>query len=553
MPITFRPPTPIGARPKPTLSIRARLIVLALIAVVPLMIDRARLIEAHRTEYVAAASNDAVTLTRRGVDAQEELVTAVKSVVQVVARTQAAFADTPEICGKFLAGATSDAPWISGLSVIAPNGRISCSTVANRIGLNASDRPYFQDALRNRTFVVSNNAAARQRGGMILVGAAPIVNDMDEADGVIAAGFDLPWIERIAAETARRPGAMMLVLDDIGAVLAAYPEQDKWLHKSFEASPLMDAMRARIDGMVTAEGVDGVRRIFGFARIPNTNAHLAIGLDESEVLQRVAREMRTSYIQFALIGLVVLFGVWFGGEHAIVRPLRSLARVASYIGHGNLTTNTGQRRWAAEFAPLAAALDGMAKRLAEREHDLRIANAQLEHLTRLDGLSGLANRRGFDARLETEWREAASSGGALSLVMIDIDHFKSFNDHYGHVAGDMCLRTVGEALAAASGDASIVARYGGEEFALLFAGAAMESALESAEKLRAAIEVLDLTHAAAPSGHVTVSVGVASLRAQSGDSSQILIEAADAALYGAKRRGRNTVVGHAAIEMLNAG
>src|SRR4051812_20943821 len=421
MPITFRPPAPIGARPRPTISIRARLVVLTLLAVVPLMIDRARLIESDRAERVAAAANDAVALARRGVDAQEELVTAVKSVVQVVARTHAAFADSPEMCGRFLGGATSDAPWITGLSVIAPNGRIACSTVANRIGLNASDRPYFQEALRNRTFVVGSNAAARPRGGMILVGAAPIVDDMDEASGVIAAGFDLPWIERIAAETARRPGAMMLVLDDTGTVLAAYPEQDKWLHKTFDASALMGAMRARIDGMVTAEGIDGVRRIFGFARIPDTNAHLAIGLDESEVLQRVAREMRTSYIQFALIGLVVLFGVWFGGEHAIVRPLRTLARVASYIGHGNLVTNTGQRRWAAEFAPLAAALDAMAKRLAERERDLRIANAQLDHLTRLDGLSGLANRRGFDAMLDTEWCEAMTSGGALSLVMIDID------------------------------------------------------------------------------------------------------------------------------------
>jgi len=98
-----------------------------------------------------------------------------------------------------------------------------------------------------------------------------------------------------------------------------------------------------------------------------------------------------------------------------------------------------------------------------------------------------------------------------------------------------------------------VARYGGEEFALLFAGTTMERALEIAETLRAAIEALDLTHAAASCGHVTVSVGVASLRARPGDSSQILIEAADAALYGAKRRGRNTVVGHAAIEMMSAG
>ena len=233
--------------------------------------------------------------------------------------------------------------------------------------------------------------------------------------------------------------------------------------------------------------------------------------------------------------LAVLFGLWMARRDAVDRARATVTSDAAFLadklGRDDLARNAF---------------------LWPRRGDLRGQNAQLEHLTRLDGLSGLANRRGFDARLETEWREAANSGWALSLVMIDIDHFKSFNDHYGHVAGDMCLRTVGAALAASAKDASIVARYGGEEFALLFAGAAMERALETAEILRAAIEALDLTHAAAPSGHVTVSVGVASLRAQVGDSSRILVEAADAALYGAKRRGRNTVVGHSAIEMLSA-
>ena len=533
------------------MSIRARLILLALIAVVPLMIDRARLIESNRTERIAALSNEALALTRRGADAQEEIVVAVKSVVQVVARTHAAFAGSPDVCMRFLAGATSDAPWITGLSVIGPDGRITCSTIESRTGLNTSDRPYFQDALKTKTFVVSNDAAARPRGGVILVGAAPIIDNSGEAAGVVAAGFELQWIDRIADETARRPGAMMLVLDDGGTVLAAHP--DRWRRNSFDTSALMQDIRARDNGMVTAPGIDGVRRIFGFARIPGTNAHLAVGLDESQVLQRVDREMRTSYIQFALIGLLVLVGVWFGGEHAIVRPLRALTRMASYIGHGNLSIKTGQQRWAAEFTPLAAALDGMAKQLAERERDLRIANTQLDHLTRLDGLSGLANRRGFDMRLATEWRDGNRSGRPVALVMIDIDHFKAFNDHYGHVAGDMCLRTVSETLAAAATDAAIVARYGGEEFALLYSNATMEQALTTGEALRAAIEALDLTHAAAPTGRVTASVGVASLRPGDGDSSQILIEAADAALYGAKHRGRNTVVGHAVIEMVSAG
>ena len=111
------------------MSIRARLIVLVLIAAVPLMIDRTRLIEANRSERIATASEEALALTRRGIDAQQEIVIAVKSVVQVVARTHRILAGSTDTCGQYLAGAMSDTPWITGLSVIGADGRVSCSTV----------------------------------------------------------------------------------------------------------------------------------------------------------------------------------------------------------------------------------------------------------------------------------------------------------------------------------------------------------------------------------------------------------------------------------------
>jgi diguanylate cyclase (GGDEF)-like protein len=294
-----------------------------------------------------------------------------------------------------------------------------------------------------------------------------------------------------------------------------------------------------------------MRRVYSVARLPNTNAFLAVGLDEAEMLRRVDRDMRMSYIKFAVIGAFVLFGVWFSGEHSVVRPLRELARMAMHIGYGNLQIRATRQRWAAEFTPLVNALDGMAQRLTEREEELRVANANLERLARYDSLSGLANRRSFDLKLDEEWTASARTGQPLALVMIDIDHFKKFNDHYGHLAGDACLRAVGESLARIE-DAALVARYGGEEFALLFAATEMNRALEIAETLRVAICGLNLPHAAAPEGRVTASLGVAALRAASADSPRLLIEAADAALYGAKRRGRNVVVGHAAMELVAA-
>jgi diguanylate cyclase (GGDEF)-like protein len=547
------PPTPgknSGQSPKPTLSIRARLLVLALIAVGPLMVDRARRIETDRAERIAALSEDARALARQGAESQRELIIAVKSVVQVVARAYASLASSAETCTRFLAGATADAPWIAGLSIIGDNGRVACSTAPKTVGLDVTDRPYFQQALQAKSFIVSAEAVGRARGTVGMIAAVPVRGEDGSVTGVITAGFELQWIDRIADEVARRRGAMMLIVDQSGIVLAAEPGEDNWLRKKLDAPDLLHEMNAREDGLAAVLGPDGVRRSFGFIRLPSSSAFLAIGLDEAEMLRRVDREMRLAYLQFALIGAFVLLGVWFGGEHTIVRPLRALARMAAHVGHGNLAARTTHRPWAAEFAPLANALDAMAQQLTAREEELEVATAHLDQLTRLDSLSGLTNRRGFDARLDAAWELSAQSGAPLALVMIDVDHFKAFNDRYGHVAGDMCLRTVAEAIAGAAGDATVVARYGGEEFALLFGRTTLDRALDIAERLRATIESLGLTHQASPLGHVTASVGVAALAAAPGESSAMLIEAADAALYGAKRRGRNTVVGHSAVTPL---
>jgi diguanylate cyclase (GGDEF)-like protein len=550
MSIVYRAPDSV--RPKPAMSVRARLLVLALVAVVPLMVDRAWQIETDRAERVEAVSQEARAFVRQGTEAQHETIVAVKSVVQVVARAHATLVSSPQSCARFLAGATSDAPWITGLSVIGANGRIVCSTALNSVGLDVSERPYVQEALHGKDFIISAQAIGRSRGAVGLVAAMPILNEDGSASGIIAAGFELQWIDRIAADVARRPGAMMLLVDAAGTVLTAHPGDPKWLRKKLEAPALLSALGAHDQGIAFVVGPDGVRRSFGYARLANTDAFLAVGLDEADILRRVDREMRMAYLKFALIGAFVLFGVWFGGEHMIVRPLRALARMAVHVGHGNLQIRTA-RRWAAEFAPLADALNAMALRLAEREEELRIASDNLDRLTRLDSLSGLANRRGFDAALDEKWRESEQALTPLALIMIDIDHFKAFNDRYGHVAGDMCLRTVAETIARAARGATIAARYGGEEFALLFPGTGIERALGIGESLRAAVEQLALTHQGAPLGRVTASVGVAALRAANGESAQVLVEAADAALYGAKRRGRNTVVGHSAIRrMANA-
>ncbi|NSL55482.1 GGDEF domain-containing protein [Uliginosibacterium aquaticum] len=176
----------------------------------------------------------------------------------------------------------------------------------------------------------------------------------------------------------------------------------------------------------------------------------------------------------------------------------------------------------------------------ERTLALEEANNKLEALSYTDGLTGIANRRSFDRTLEQEWHRAQRANTPLALIMLDVDHFKQFNDHYGHQAGDTCLQALAHALAETvqrAGD--LVARYGGEEFVVLLPNTQEHEATQIAQRIQPAIQTLALPHVGMPTGIVTVSLGLVSLRASRQNSQEDLIKLADAALYRAKQAGRN--------------
>jgi diguanylate cyclase (GGDEF)-like protein len=168
---------------------------------------------------------------------------------------------------------------------------------------------------------------------------------------------------------------------------------------------------------------------------------------------------------------------------------------------------------------------------------------QMVRLSQTDALTGVHNRRSLFARLEMERERADRFDHPMGLVLVDVDHFKRFNDRFGHAAGDDILRRVAETLAGAVRKVDLVARYGGEEFAVVVARADHAAALAAGEKLRAAVEAAAIPHEGVAPARVTISVGVASWPDDAGDLAG-LIDAADAALYAAKRAGRNTVCGH---------
>lgn len=190
-------------------------------------------------------------------------------------------------------------------------------------------------------------------------------------------------------------------------------------------------------------------------------------------------------------------------------------------------------------------------RQKETEAQLADAMSELSVLATTDALTGLANRRRFDETLRKEWRRAMRTETPLSLVMLDADHFKRYNDTYGHQAGDACLRALAAAIVSCTkrpGDVS--ARYGGEEFAVILPGANAEGVTQVAERMRQTVLRLERSHAGSDFGIVTVSIGVATAIPERNSRAETLIAAADAALYAAKRSGRNRVVCHGRADAL---
>jgi diguanylate cyclase (GGDEF)-like protein len=229
-------------------------------------------------------------------------------------------------------------------------------------------------------------------------------------------------------------------------------------------------------------------------------------------------------VQGAARGLLVLVNRLSGG--AFTQDRLDAVRLIS----GPLMVSLGN-------AQLYGSLE---ERVADRTKALEAANQKLAELSATDSLTGLANRRRFTEVLRREWDRAVRTGTPLGVLMIDVDRFKRYNDEYGHLAGDECLRQVAAALAGAARAATdLVARYGGEEFAGVLPGADTAGALVVAERIRAAVEGLGLPHTGSEAGFVTVSLGAASTMPGPELSPDDLLGRADAALYQAKSAGRN--------------
>jgi diguanylate cyclase (GGDEF)-like protein len=545
---------------KKLVGIRARLALLALILVAPLMLDRARSLEDIRAKQLAAASAEFTSLARHSADTQREVISSVETVLKSAAYIRASAGGVGRSCDIMRASLPAHLPWIRSLMIVGQDGRIQCSTTNTYVGVDLSDRPYLVKARATRDFVFSDFLLARPTNIPMVMAAFPVSAINDDADSVILAAVNLDWMSKIMGNLGGRPGILAVLIDSTGTVLAAPADQASMIGRALDSIPQLSAVADKAIGSELPEGslsfvaADGAERAISFARIPGTESRLIVSVDEATVSAVINREIRTAYLQLAFVCLFVLLGALIAGEKLIIRPIDTMAAMAKRFGQGDWSVRAASDRMPAEFVPLARAFNVMAAQLAERARELVASNEQLTVMASIDMLSGLANRRGFQNRLDFEWMRAQQHGNPLSLLMIDVDHFKRFNDTYGHPEGDVCLSSLGEKLAGiATETMGYAGRYGGEEFCLLLPNTDAKRALEIGEMVRAAIQNLAMPHCTSDHQTVTVSVGVACTNPNGTQRPRDLIEAADAALYAAKHRGRNAVVEHGFVRLAEGG
>jgi len=292
---------------------------------------------------------------------------------------------------------------------------------------------------------------------------------------------------------------------------------------------------AAMSAAIIAAGVS-LPWIAGLSSHPNA-AHYQTGLTLIVLFGNIVVSLRFRSALTTSAVMTIIYGYALSGIHSMPPEVRFnnwlfcfAAVTISLIA--NFRMDQDQRR--AYFARM---------REHERNEELSHAVELLGRLSSEDALTQVANRREFDRRLDIEWGRARRDGKPLSLVMVDVDFFKNFNDHYGHQAGDACLQQIARCLRGIpQRPADLVARFGGEEFVVLLPGTPEEDAAALAERMRTALLALQIPHATSRvASGVTASFGVAAMHPTGSLPPSTLIAAADAALYEAKEQGRNRV------------
>jgi len=402
----------------------------------------------------------------------------------------------------------------------------------------------WQATLRRENQLVGDAYWDERAGKGKLLVAVPVQRADGRFLGAFAAELNLEPIQnelRSFVEDTGTAGTVYLATEAGGVIASSGELSDALLATTIPASTLAQLTEQEHDA-VEYTSISGLEVIGTLERVSPQRWLVIAEKSTSDAFHQV-----TQFRNFGLLVMALLLAIVAGTAYRlgilIVRPLEHLAAGAAEVAMGGLEVDLPPTDTAGEVSALTAVFNHMVARLREKRQELAGTNTQLqrkneelERLSTTDGLTGLVNHRALMQRLEEEATRSKRTERPFAVMMADVDHFKQYNDEFGHPAGDEVLQRIAALLKEATRTVDCAARYGGEEFAILLPETELDGAMEVAERIRARVEQTEF-----PGRAITMSIGLAVFPKDAADTKGI-VAAADDALYVAKRAGRNQVV-----------
>ena len=414
----------------------------------------------------------------------------------------------------------------ASLLVVNPEGRVVASSAgAGDIALPAGVLRELRTA-----DAVLGEPTLDSTGSVALTITVPIATASGGVVGAMSANLRFATAENVLRRFVPPDSGEVYLLAHDGTLIASSRAQTKPLSLKMPAAALA-ALRDRAAPTVEYADYRGVQMVGNMEPMVRSTWSVVAQMPRTQAFAEIA-QLRNTTLLTLLVLVLVVGAIAYTLGRLIVRPLEQLTQGAGEVAAGNLDVDLPVRG-GGEVAYLTQMFNEMVTRI-------RAAHDKLERLSETDGLTGLANRRHLMEALDVEEKRGTRYGHAFSLLMIDVDHFKKYNDTYGHQAGDVALARVGTVLKESIRDVDRAGRYGGEEFAVVLPETPLAAALVVAERIRARMEGEKLPVKSGEAS-VTLSIGVAERPTHAATAAEI-VAVADAALYDAKEEGRNKVM-----------
>ncbi|NNJ90508.1 MAG: diguanylate cyclase, partial [Gammaproteobacteria bacterium] len=442
----------------------------------------------HRQQIIESTQQDVALIVRGMAEQQREITRSSQQMLTMLSRLpeirQLNIGETTRILSDLIALN----PQYSNMALVDLDGNVLTSG-KGRSSVNLADRKHFIEALRSKTFVVGEFIISRVSvQAPVFPSAIPVLDAEGNPRAVLTLVHKLSSFSRYLDTSDVPDGSFVAITDHKGLRMYYYPEKQDTnpVGKPINAKNWEIASIANGPGILTSKGSDGNKRIFAFEPVSLKQdeppyIYFWSGIPENRILAPANEALLKSLLFLFLALLVAILVARTIGEKIIIKPLMNLVQLAGQLSKGNLEARSDTHSMISEFDMLSHEFNQMAESLQKN-------NEKLSRLSLVDGLTNIANRRMFDQKLQEEWNRSVRTKRPLSLLLIDIDYFKKFNDAYGHLAGDDCLRTISLILKnIANRSTDLAARYGGEEFAMILPETDMEGAIAIADLIHAQV------------------------------------------------------------------